>query len=170
VIVLAVCIVVLLSLAYVYMPPEDRTHTPAYLRWMQARHLDHSVEAGNFRLHYLHEGSREAVILLPGGGVWIYDLRDVIAALVPHYAVCAIDEPGDGYTTPLAWNRSQSHGSIRAPQESHRPAQPHGYNSAPSALQMNHGEHQHAQFGQVHLGVTAGNNARFLHFTYPLGD
>lgn len=56
-IVLAVCIVALLSLAYVYMPPEDRTHTPTYLRWMQARHLDHYVEAGNFRLHYLHEGS-----------------------------------------------------------------------------------------------------------------
>ena len=28
VIVLAVCIVILLSIAYVYMPPEDRTHTP----------------------------------------------------------------------------------------------------------------------------------------------
>jgi hypothetical protein len=26
---LSVCIVVLLSIAYVYMPPEDRTHTPS---------------------------------------------------------------------------------------------------------------------------------------------
>ena len=43
VIVLAVCIVVLLSIAYVYMPPEDRTHIPAYLRWMQARHLSGSL-------------------------------------------------------------------------------------------------------------------------------
>jgi len=101
---LAVCIVVLLFLAYVYMPPEDRTHTPAYLRWMQAQHLDGYVDAGNFRLHYLHEGSGEPVVLLPGGGVWIYDLRDVIAALAPHYAVYAVDEPGDGYTTPLAQN------------------------------------------------------------------
>lgn len=103
-IVLTVCTVAMLSIAYVYMPPEDRTHTPAYLRWMQARHLDHYVEAGNFRLHYLHEGSGDAVILLPGGGAWIYDLRGVIAALAPHYAVYAIDEPGDGYTTPLAQN------------------------------------------------------------------
>lgn len=80
VIVLTVSIVVLLAFAYVYMPPEDRTHTRAYLRWMQARHLDHYVEAGNFRLHFPHEGSGEAVVLLPGGGAWIYDLRDVIAA------------------------------------------------------------------------------------------
>jgi hypothetical protein len=29
---LAVCIVNPLSIAYVYMPPEDRTHAPAYLR------------------------------------------------------------------------------------------------------------------------------------------
>lgn len=108
VIVLTVCIVVLLPIAYVYMPPEDRTHTPAYLRWMQAWHLDHYVEAGNFRLHYLHEGSGEAVVLLPGGGAWIYDLRDVIAALAPYYAVYAIDEPGDGYTTPLAQNPDYS--------------------------------------------------------------
>ncbi len=34
---LAVCIVILLSIAYGYVPPEDRTHTPAYLRWMQAQ-------------------------------------------------------------------------------------------------------------------------------------
>jgi alpha-beta hydrolase superfamily lysophospholipase len=108
VIVLTVCIVVLLPIAYVYMPPEDRTHTPAYLRWMQAWHLDHYVETGNFRLHYLHEGSGEAVVLLPGGGAWIYDLRDVIAALAPYYAVYAIDEPGDGYTTPLAQNPDYS--------------------------------------------------------------
>jgi hypothetical protein len=37
---LAVCIVVLLSIAYGYMPPADGIRTPAYLRWMQAQHLD----------------------------------------------------------------------------------------------------------------------------------
>lgn len=95
---------VLLSIAYVYMPPEDRANTPAYLRWMQAQHLDGYVDAGNFRLHYLHEGSGEPVILLPGGGGWIYDFRDMIAALSSHYVVYAIDPPGDGYTTPIAHN------------------------------------------------------------------
>jgi len=97
-------VLLLLSVAYVYQPPEDRTNVPAYLSWMQTRHLDHYVAAGNFRLHYLHVGSGEPVVLLPGGGGWIYDFRDIIAALAPHYAVYAIDPPGDGYTTPLAKN------------------------------------------------------------------
>lgn len=94
----------LLYLAYVYIPPEERANTPAYLQWMQARHLDGYVDAGNFRLHYLHEGSGEPVILLPGGGGWIYDMRDIITALAPHSSVYAIDPPGDGYTTPIAQN------------------------------------------------------------------
>ena len=101
---LAVLLIGLMFVAYVYMPPEDRADTPAYLRWMQARHLDRYVDAGNFRLHYLHEGRGEPVVLLPGGGAWIYDFRDIITALAPHYSVYAIDPPGDGYTTPLAQN------------------------------------------------------------------
>lgn len=105
-----------LFLAYGWMPPEDRTDTPAYLQWMQANHFDGYVNAGNFRLHYLHEGSGEPVVLLPGGGAWIYDFRHVIAGLAPHYSVYAIDPPGDGYTTPLAqnpdYNRIYTLGSI----------------------------------------------------------
>jgi len=100
----AVLLIGLLYVAYVYMPPEDRTDMPAYLRWMQTQHLDSYVDAGNFRLHYLHEGKGEPVVLLPGGGGWIYDMRGIIDALVPHYAVYVIDPPGDGYTTPLAQN------------------------------------------------------------------
>ncbi|HZR43504.1 MAG TPA: alpha/beta hydrolase [Ktedonobacteraceae bacterium] len=94
----------LLYLAYIYMPSEERASTPAYLRWMQAQHLDGYADAGNFRLHYLHEGSGEPVVLLPGGGGWIYDMRDIITALAPHYSVYAVDPPGDGYTTPIVQN------------------------------------------------------------------
>ena len=92
----------LLYVAYVYMPPEDRTDTPAYLRWMQIQHLDGYVEAGNFRLHYLHEGHGKPVILLPGNGGWIYSFREMIPSLASQYSVYVIDTPGDGYTTPLA--------------------------------------------------------------------
>lgn len=92
----------LLSVAYIYMPPEERTSTSTYLKQMQDKHLDGYVNAGNFRLHYLHQGKGEPVILLPGGGAWIYDFRDIIAALSPSYSVYAIDPPGDGYTTPVA--------------------------------------------------------------------
>jgi pimeloyl-ACP methyl ester carboxylesterase len=102
--VLALCLAALVYVAYWYMPPEDRVVKPASLSWMQTQHLDGYVDAGNFRLHYLYEGKGEPVILLPGGGAWIYDFRDIIAALAPHYAVYAIDPPGDGYTTPLAKN------------------------------------------------------------------
>jgi len=97
-------LLILLYTAYVYQPPEDRTDIPAYLAWMQVHHLDHYVTAGNFRLHYLHVGSGEPVVLLPGGGAWIYDFRSIVTALAPHYSVYAIDPPGDGYTTPLAKN------------------------------------------------------------------
>ncbi|HLZ56919.1 MAG TPA: alpha/beta hydrolase [Ktedonosporobacter sp.] len=101
---LALCMIVLSYIAYIYMPPEDRTHQPAYLTQIQAQHLDGYVDAGKFRLHYLHQGSGEPVVLLPGGGAWIYDMRQIVAALAPHYSVYAIDPPGDGYTTPLAQN------------------------------------------------------------------
>jgi len=99
---LVVVITGLLSIAYVYMPPEDRTETPAYLTSLQDHHLDGYVAAGNFRLHYLHEGKGEPVVLLPGNGVWIYSFRTIIPTLAQHYSIYAIDTPGDGYTTPLA--------------------------------------------------------------------
>ncbi len=103
-VVLALSLIVLLYVAYGYMPPEDRTQIPAYLRQIETQHFDHFIDAGNFRLHYLHMGKGEPIVLLPGGGAWIYDLRDIITALAPHYSVYALDSPGDGYTTPLAQN------------------------------------------------------------------
>lgn len=97
-----VVITALLSIAYVYMPPEDRTQTPTYLTSLEAHHLDGYVNAGAFRLHYLHEGQGAPVVLLPGNGAWIYSFRGIIPTLAQHYSVYAIDIPGDGYTTPLS--------------------------------------------------------------------
>lgn len=104
----AMCLVALLYIAYSYMPAEDRIHKPAYLAQIEAHHLDGYVNAGNFRLHFLHEGNGEPLVLLPGGGAWIYDLRNLVAALAPYYSVYAVDVPGDGYTTPLAANPDYS--------------------------------------------------------------
>ncbi|MBA2395251.1 MAG: alpha/beta hydrolase [Ktedonobacteraceae bacterium] len=101
---LSLCLAALLWVAYVYMPQEDRSHTPAYLTLMQEQHLDHYIDAGNFHLHYLHEGSGEPVVLMPGGGGWIYEFRHIVTALAPHYSVYVIDPPGDGYTTPTTQN------------------------------------------------------------------
>nr|WP_220195675.1 alpha/beta fold hydrolase [Ktedonospora formicarum] len=86
------------------MPPENREHKSAYLTLLEEKHLDGYIDAGNFRLHYLRQGEGEPVILLPGGGAWMYDMRGIVDALAPHYAVYAIDSPGDGYTTPLTKN------------------------------------------------------------------
>jgi pimeloyl-ACP methyl ester carboxylesterase len=99
---LVVVITALLAIAYLYMPPEERTETPAYLTYLQTQHLDGYVAAGNFRLHYLHEGKGAPVVLLPGNGAWIYSFRDIVPTLAQHYSVYAIDTPGDGYTTPLS--------------------------------------------------------------------
>lgn len=100
----ALCLISLFFVAYVYMPPEDHVHVPPYLTSIQQQHLDHFIDAGNFRLHYLHEGSGEPIVLLPGGGGWIYEFRHLVSALAPHYSVYVIDPPGDGYTTPIAEN------------------------------------------------------------------
>jgi len=97
VIVLTACLVVLLSVAHVYMPPEDRTHTSAYLRWMQTQHLDHYVEAGNFRLHYLHDGSARVLAkgcvgreVIESGGVAVAR----VGAGVPPGADAGADDSG----------------------------------------------------------------------------
>lgn len=97
-----VLVAVLLSIAYIYMPPEDRSETPAYLTYLQSHHLDGYVDAGDFRLHYMHEGQGAPLMLLPGNGAWIYSFRFLVPSLAQHYSVYVIDTPGDGYTTPLA--------------------------------------------------------------------
>ncbi len=94
--------VVLLYLAYIYMPPENRDFRSPYLSQMAARQASRYLEAGAFRLHYLRLGQGEPVIVLPGGGGWSYDVRHLIRALAPNHTVYALDPPGSGYTTPLA--------------------------------------------------------------------
>lgn len=101
---LALCLVALMYVAYGYWPAEDHTDIPAYLTQIQEQYLDHYVDAGNFRLHYLQVGKGEPVVLLPGGGAWIYEFRNLAATLESHYSVYVIDPPGDGYTTPIARN------------------------------------------------------------------
>jgi pimeloyl-ACP methyl ester carboxylesterase len=94
----------LVYIAYVYMPPENRSYRSAYLARMKAQHSDHAMDAGHFRLHYIHVGTGEPVILLPGGGGWIYDFRGLIEALAQTHSVYALDPPGSGYTAPMDKN------------------------------------------------------------------
>ncbi len=95
---LALCGLALVYLAYVYQPPEDRRELPTYKRQIHSQF----VNAGPFRIHYLHVGQGAPVVLIPGGGTWIYELRTLTSALASRYSVYALDPPGDGYTVPLA--------------------------------------------------------------------
>jgi hypothetical protein len=94
---LSLCSLALVYLAYVYQPPEDRRELPTYKRQIHSQF----VNAGPFRIHYLHVGQGAPVVLIPGGGTWIYELRTLTSALASRYSVYALDPPGDGYTVPL---------------------------------------------------------------------
>ena len=54
----------------------------------------------NFDIHYIKEGSGDPVILIHGGGMWLYSYRDTIPGLSRSFTVYALDMPGYGYTRP----------------------------------------------------------------------
>lgn len=95
--ILAGAIVIILYITYFYTPPVTQ-RKPAYLKRIDS----YFVEAGSFRIHYIHKGSGEPVVLLPGGYLWIYQYRKIIPALAKHFSVYAFDLPGNGYSAPLS--------------------------------------------------------------------
>ena len=54
-----------------------------------------------FHIHYVHKGAGPPLILLHGGGTWLYSFRHNIDTLSRRFSVYAIDLPGHGYTKPL---------------------------------------------------------------------
>jgi pimeloyl-ACP methyl ester carboxylesterase len=59
------------------------------------------IDIKNFRLHYVFEGSGPPLILLHGGGTWLYCFHKNIPDLSKNFSVYAIDIPGHGYTRAL---------------------------------------------------------------------
>ena len=55
----------------------------------------------NFLLHYLHKGSGPPLVLLHGGGTWLYSFRYNISPLAKNFSVYAFDVPGHGYSKSL---------------------------------------------------------------------
>jgi len=51
-----------------------------------------------FLLHYIQKGSGPPLVLLHGGGSWLYSFRHNISSLAKNYSVYAFDMPGHGYT------------------------------------------------------------------------
>jgi pimeloyl-ACP methyl ester carboxylesterase len=99
---LGLALAALVYAAYGYQPPEDPGYASPYLAALQAGHHDAYLNAGQFRLHYARFGHGEPVVVLPGGGAWIYDVRGLSASLAASHTVYAVDPPGSGYTTPRA--------------------------------------------------------------------
>lgn len=65
-----------------------------------------------FILHYMHKGVGDPVILLHGGGTWLYSFRHNIPELSRFFSVYAIDLPGHGYTEPLTTRESYNFDTI----------------------------------------------------------
>jgi pimeloyl-ACP methyl ester carboxylesterase len=57
------------------------------------------LKTRHFRLHYLHAGKGKPVILIHGGGMWLYSFRHNIVPLSRISSVFALDMPGYGYTS-----------------------------------------------------------------------
>ena len=51
-----------------------------------------------FLLHFIHKGSGPPLVLIHGGGSWLYTFRHNISDLAENYSVYAFDVPGHGYT------------------------------------------------------------------------
>ena len=68
-----------------------------YLKSCNSRYL----KTDNFDIHYIKEGRGDPVILIHGGGMWLYSYRDIIPELSRAFTVYALDMPGYGYTVPI---------------------------------------------------------------------
>jgi pimeloyl-ACP methyl ester carboxylesterase len=55
----------------------------------------------NHAVHYVCMGQGRPVILVHGGGMWLYTFRHNLSELSRHFRVYALDMPGYGYTEPV---------------------------------------------------------------------
>jgi 2-hydroxy-6-oxonona-2,4-dienedioate hydrolase len=65
-----------------------------FLKGLRTAH----IETGRYAFHHLERGSGRPVVLVHGGGVWLYSFRRIIPLLSPHFKVHAFDMPGHGFT------------------------------------------------------------------------
>ncbi len=81
--------------AYVYRPQGVEGFESPYLASSNSRY----IETPTARFHYTVSGSGDPVVLVHGGGVWLYSWRETMEALARSHTVYAVDLPGHGYTT-----------------------------------------------------------------------
>lgn len=91
---LALLVTAALVIAYAWEPPTTRYESP-YLASIQSQYVETPVA----RFHYTETGHGSPVVLIAGGGLWLYSYRHTIPALAQDHTVYAVDLPGQGYTT-----------------------------------------------------------------------
>jgi pimeloyl-ACP methyl ester carboxylesterase len=52
----------------------------------------------NYKVHFLKKGNGSPILLIHGGGTWMYSWRNIIDSLSQSHTVYACDMPGHGYT------------------------------------------------------------------------
>jgi pimeloyl-ACP methyl ester carboxylesterase len=57
------------------------------------------LKTRHFLIHHLHAGSGKPIILIHGGGMWLYSFRHNLVPLSKLSSVHALDMPGYGYTS-----------------------------------------------------------------------
>ena len=76
--------------------------TSHYLSTVASEYL----ETESFLVHYVKKGSGPPLILIHGGGVWLYTFRHNMGHLAQSFTVYAPDMPGYGYTIPRSDNQA----------------------------------------------------------------
>ncbi len=84
-----------LLLAYGWAPAEVRDRPSRFLADTPTKVIDTAA----VRFHYWKLGSGPPVLLLHGGGEWLYSWHDTAPGLAQRHTVIAVDLPGHGYTT-----------------------------------------------------------------------
>lgn len=94
-IILIVVIFLCIYFAYFYVADENDSYTSEYL----AKEDDKYITLSDFTAHYIVKGEGEPLVLIHGGGSWLFSYRNNIEELSKYYKVYAVDMPGHGYTT-----------------------------------------------------------------------
>lgn len=84
-----------LVLAFLIPPGNNLKDVPQFLKDNRTDYIN----LGDVRLHYLKMGTGSPIILLHGGGTWLYSYRNNINELARSHTVYALDMPGHGFTT-----------------------------------------------------------------------
>lgn len=91
---LATAAVAALALAYFYEAEGIQGYGSPYLRSVDSQFVDTPTA----RFHYTKTGTGSPVVLVHGGGGWLYTYRQLIDDLAETHTVYAVDLPGHGYT------------------------------------------------------------------------